>query len=117
MAKAGGGRFAVLLPGLRSAADGEGVARRLLDALAEPIVVDTLPLRVEGSIGMACFSGHGRDADELLRRADVAMYVAKARNLGVQTYEAGDDEHSLDRLALGGGPPRPPRAGRAQPRY
>jgi diguanylate cyclase (GGDEF)-like protein len=102
IARFGGDEFAVLLPGLRSAADGEGVARRLLDALAEPIVVDTLTLRVEASIGMACFSDHGRDADELLRRADVAMYVAKARNLGVQTYEAGDDEHSLDRLALAG---------------
>jgi diguanylate cyclase (GGDEF)-like protein len=102
IARFGGDEFAVLLPALPSAEEAEAVAQRLLDALAEPISVDTLTLRVEGSIGLACFPDHGRDVDELLRRADVAMYVAKSRNLGVQTYTPGDDEHSLDRLALAG---------------
>jgi diguanylate cyclase (GGDEF)-like protein len=102
IARFGGDEFAVLLPALRSGEEGEAVAMRLLNALAEPIAVDTLTLRVEASIGLACFPGHGRDVDELLRRADVAMYVAKSRNLGVQPYTPGDDEHSLDRLALAG---------------
>ena len=38
----------------------------------------------------------------LLQHADVRVYVAKSRKLGVRRYEAGDDQHSVERLALAG---------------
>jgi EAL domain-containing protein (putative c-di-GMP-specific phosphodiesterase class I) len=55
---------------------------------------------VAASIGIACFPRHGRSPDELLRRADVALYCAKGSDVSYQTYAEEYDEYSIDRLAL-----------------
>ncbi len=62
--------------------------------------MDELTLEPSGSIGVACFPEHGREADILMRHADHAMYTAKERRLGVALYELGDDEHRLTQLKL-----------------
>ena len=55
------------------------VAQRILDALAEPVLVDGQQLHVTASIGVAmAVRGLGLSADEVLRHADTAMYRAKA---------------------------------------
>src|SRR5947207_14302172 len=46
------------------------------------------------------FPRHGRDADTLMQRADLAMYVAKGGNLGYQIYASKHDRDSRNRLAL-----------------
>jgi diguanylate cyclase (GGDEF)-like protein len=102
VARFGGDEFAVLLPRVESIEEAEDAARRFLAPLSDPIAVQELHLRVEGSIGVACFPDHGADVDELIRRGDVAMYVAKSRKLGIQRYEPADDQHSVERLALAG---------------
>lgn len=76
VARFGGDEFAVLLPG-SSLEEGTRIAERILDALAEPILVDGLPLRVRASIGVA--AGSVADAQGLMRAADAAMYSAKQR--------------------------------------
>jgi EAL domain-containing protein (putative c-di-GMP-specific phosphodiesterase class I) len=55
---------------------------------------------VGGSIGIALNPEHGADSDVLLRRADVAMYVAKRSGRGFATYSPDQDQHSPERLAL-----------------
>jgi len=60
-----------------------------------------MALEVSGSIGIALAPVHGTDAATLMKRADIAMYEAKAGS-GVGVYEAEDDDYSVRRLELAG---------------
>jgi diguanylate cyclase len=76
----GGDEFAVLLPETAAMDQAEVVARRLLEALAAPVEIEGRELVVPASIGVAAAAvGETLAVDELLRRADVAMYHAKAQ--------------------------------------
>ena len=77
-ARLGGDEFAILLDE-STTADATATANRILDALREPFVVEGRELFVRVSIGIADNSADALDADELLCRADIAMYAAKAR--------------------------------------
>ena len=100
VARLGGDEFAVLLTTVRSIEDGSMFAERVLGAFAEPYVIDGLMLHVETSIGLALLPDHADDVQSLLKRADVAMYVAKASRRGVSVYEADGDSNSPARLIL-----------------
>jgi EAL domain-containing protein (putative c-di-GMP-specific phosphodiesterase class I) len=76
------------------------VARKLLDVIDAPFVVDSQDLTVGTSIGVALCPDHGSDAETLLRHADVAMYLAKRSHSGYAVYDVEQDEHSKRRLAL-----------------
>jgi diguanylate cyclase (GGDEF)-like protein len=100
VARLGGDEFAVLLPRI---ATGEGaivVVNKLQDALEEPFTIDDLTLDVEASIGLALYPDHGNDPDELLQRADIAMYAAKETHAKFVLFEPRLDQHSPRRLAL-----------------
>ena len=55
---------------------------------------------VRASMGVAAFPEHGSESATLLRRADIAMYEAKRKNLGVTVWDDRYDQHSSDRLSL-----------------
>jgi diguanylate cyclase (GGDEF) domain len=96
----GGDEFAVLAPRL---VDSEAVgvlASRVADALAEPIVLDGLPLDVTAAIGAAIYPDHGTDVITLLRRAEVAMYDAKDHSATWALYTPDAEQHSPERLEL-----------------
>jgi predicted signal transduction protein with EAL and GGDEF domain len=59
-------------------------------------------LHVEASIGIAVFPEHGNSVEQLLQRADVAMYVAKRAGTGFAFYDADHDDHTPTRLVLVG---------------
>nr|WSX76608.1 EAL domain-containing protein [Streptomyces sp. NBC_00899] len=99
-ARLGGDEFAVLLPGCDSPTRAQRIARTLVAALASPLSLDGLSLVLEASAGVAVFPDHARDAEGLLRRADVAMYQAKRDRSGVEVYEAARDGNTPDRLGL-----------------
>jgi len=99
VARLGGDEFAILLPGV-DAAGAQVAAQKLLDALDQPILIDGYGIDVGASVGIATFPAHGEDAQTLLRRADVAMYVAKRGKSGAMVYTPEQDQHSPDRLAL-----------------
>ena len=80
VARLGGDEFSLLLPGHDAAAT-DRVIRSIIDALYQPVEVEGRTLRVRASFGVAG-AAPGDDAAELLRRADVAMYEAKARGEG-----------------------------------
>ena len=96
----GGDEFAVLLGGCAQAEDADVLAAELLRLLAEPAVFDGLRLSVEGSVGIACAPSDATSFDELLKRADVALYQAKDTRGAFSHYSADRDESSLHRLAL-----------------
>jgi predicted signal transduction protein with EAL and GGDEF domain len=99
VARLGGDEFAVLLPDTRID-DAKETARSFLTALGAPYRLFEITLEVEASVGLAVWPAHGRDAGELLQRADVAMYDAKARHTGIEVYSPGIDRSSLRRLSL-----------------
>jgi len=99
VARLGGDEFAVLLPG-DAQAGAQIAAQKLLAALDRPFSIDGYGIGVGASIGVAVFPEHGLDAQTLLRRADVAMYVAKRGRRGAVVYTSEHDEHSPHRLVL-----------------
>ncbi len=77
VARQGGDEFVILLNGLPDLEECERAARRLLQAVREPIVVQGHTVQVGASIGIALYPQDGSDAETLLRYADQAMYQAK----------------------------------------
>ena len=99
VARLGGDEFAVVLPG----ADGvraQAVAAEINAVLEDPIDAESHSLMVGASIGIAVAPEHGTEASELLRRADVAMYMAKRANAGAALYSAEHDHQSTEQLVL-----------------
>lgn len=77
LARIGGDEFVVVLTDLNRASDCEPLLKRLLDAAAEPITLNESKLEVSASIGVTLYPQDGVDAEQLLRHADQAMYLAK----------------------------------------
>src|SRR5205085_6636128 len=84
VARLGGDEFAVYLPGVRSDRAAVEVARRVRAALVEPFHLEDVLLELEGSFGLAVFPEHGDDVEEMMRRADVAMYLAKEQHTDIE---------------------------------
>lgn len=100
IARLGGDEFAVLLEGSESEADALEVAERIGATLLRPFVVNGKHVFINASIGIA-HSVNGESSDELVRNADVAMYVAKTRGKGQHvTFEQEMHEAALARLEL-----------------
>jgi diguanylate cyclase (GGDEF)-like protein/PAS domain S-box-containing protein len=100
VARLGGDEFAVLLPGIAGADAAAEVATTLLAELKRPFEIEGHHLVVGASLGIVLCPEHGADATTLMRRADVAMYVAKASHHGFEIYSPENDAHSPARLVL-----------------
>ncbi len=99
-ARLGGDEFAVLMED-SDLASGSLVAERLQAALAEPVVVDGTSHEITASIGLSLADGDDITWEEVLRNADVAMYLAKDRGkAGIAVYEPALHEESLQRVQL-----------------
>lgn len=76
VARLGGDEFIVALPGIRKLDDAHAVAAKIHEALAIPFKVGEAAIRTTVSIGLT-LARQGEDPDEVLRRADRALYRAK----------------------------------------
>ena len=85
LSRLGGDEFTFLLTEISNAGAVAKVARRVLEALGRPFVVDGHEVVVTASIGLAVFPFDGEDAETLLRNADTAMSAAKRR--GRNTFQ------------------------------
>ena len=104
IARLGGDEFAILVKqdlALHGAeTDFADTARRIIAALEAPILFEGQPLDVGTSIGIAHYPEHGRDAQTLVRNADIAMYAAKRNKTGYATYEQHYDTSQQEHLSL-----------------
>jgi diguanylate cyclase (GGDEF)-like protein/PAS domain S-box-containing protein len=73
----GGDEFVILLPEIEEASDAALVAEKVLAGLATPHLIGDRELHVTASIGISIYPDHGRMAEILVNRADLAMYEAK----------------------------------------
>jgi diguanylate cyclase (GGDEF)-like protein len=101
VARLGGDEFAVLLPALALRQTEQAVAE-LRELLSAALETEDLRVELQASIGIALFPDHGGDPASLLRQAEVAMYGAKEKKLGLAFYDASQDRHSVQRLTLMG---------------
>lgn len=102
IARLGGDEFCVLLPRIEALSYAIEVADRIITVLGEPIEIDGMVLGIEASCGIAMAPLDGDNADLLLQRADVAMYVAKDSNVNVVAYTEQLNINTPGRLTLVG---------------
>ena len=100
VARLGGDEFALLLEQVRGPEDAVRVAERVLERLADPLVLDGNEVSITGSIGIALSLTGEKNPEDLLRDADMAMYQAKTRRLGYQIFDAKMHARALDRMRL-----------------
>jgi diguanylate cyclase (GGDEF)-like protein len=99
MARLTGDTFGALLPGV-GGDDADRDSAKLLQAMEEPFEVEGQALDIGASVGVATYPDGGKDADELLRHADIAMSVAKTSRGTVVRYHPELERGGANRLAL-----------------
>lgn len=100
VARLGGDEFAILLPD-DSEQQAVEVAQKILNSLETEFTVHDVNLFIGASIGIASCPKHSSEVQDLIKFADVAMYVAKRNKLGYSIYDATLDTHSIGQLAMG----------------
>jgi diguanylate cyclase len=100
VARLGGDEFVIALPGCSDQLVPIQVARRILKMIAEPFDIEGLSLTVAASVGIAIAGKADDSASELVRKADVAMYVAKGRGKG--RFDLFDPSMEAQSLAAAG---------------
>lgn len=101
IARMGGDEFTFVLAHLSSREEAVQVAQRILASLQEPMVLAHHSLHISGSIGISLYPEDGQDMDSLVRRADAAMYHAKAQGHGyIERYQPAFESNTLEWLLL-----------------
>lgn len=101
LARLGGDEFTVLLTNLRDVQDAGKVARRILEALTKPFLINGHEIFVTVSVGIAIFPTDGDSVDMLLKHADNAMYHAKEQGRNnYQFYSTAMNAAANERLVM-----------------
>jgi diguanylate cyclase (GGDEF)-like protein/PAS domain S-box-containing protein len=99
-ARLGGDEFAVLIDDIRRHDDVTAVAERIRRSFREPFIIDGREVLASASVGIA-LAAPDDTAEDLLRNADLAMYLAKQRGRAqTAIYEPGMQAAALNRLEL-----------------
>ncbi len=97
VARLGGDEFAILLEDMENEEEAITTARRVVELLSQPVRLETGDVNVGGSVGVVISSTLTESLEELVRRADLAMYEAKQRGGGqYQLYSAALDDRQDD---------------------
>ena len=101
VARLGGDEFAILQSGVGNPDDVRTLAQRVVESLAAPYDFQGHPIICGGSAGAAIYGVDSRSVDDLLHKADLALYRSKAEGRGgFSFYEARLDRHLHDRREL-----------------
>ena len=113
VARLGGDEFAVLLPGV-GLEEAMTVAHDLYAVVCEPVPLREVMISTSASVGVAEMGRDLVSSEEVLGRADLAMYAAKTARSGVEAYHARDGDSTARRLSLAADLPRAMRDGELQ---
>jgi diguanylate cyclase (GGDEF)-like protein len=95
LARVGGDEFVLIQPDLTDPSGATIMAQKLVEALAEPFLVQGNRLHIGTSIGITLFPDDGTDPDLLLRNADMALYRAKHHGRGQYQFYSHDMDLEL----------------------
>ena len=100
-ARLGGDEFAVLVESMYRPDEAVMIAERILSVFRQPFVIDGKEIHIGTSIGIAVSSPVALASEELLRNADLAMYLAKSQGKGKHiVFEAKMHEALMERIEL-----------------
>jgi len=100
VARLGGDEFGLVLRDLCTEEQAVELLSRVREAVSADITLDGVAVSVEASFGIAVYPDHGRDIDDLLQHADVAMYQGKRGTAGVVVYRPGPRTHTTQWLVV-----------------
>lgn len=100
----GGDEFVVLIEEFQEASQVAEVAKKALDTATRPFVLQGRECQVTASIGISIYPEDGRDAQTLLKNADIAMYLVKQQGKNsFRFYSPQMNVHLMERLSLESG--------------
>ena len=101
VARLGGDEFAILQAATEQPNGATSLATRLIESLSKPFNIDGQQVVIGASVGVSIAPVDGRDVDELLKKADMGLYRAKAEGKGTfRFFEAGMDARMQARRML-----------------
>ncbi|MDE2427568.1 MAG: EAL domain-containing protein [Burkholderiales bacterium] len=101
IARVGGDEFILLIDQFNEPRDLGDIADKLLFEAAQPFEIDGQECQLSASIGIATYPTDGRNAQTLLKNADIAMYRAKNKGKdNYQFYASEMNTHTVERLAF-----------------
>ncbi|MGH1417634.1 MAG: EAL domain-containing protein [Hyphomicrobiaceae bacterium] len=101
VSRLGGDEFAIIQLGVRDETAALDAAERVLGALTSPFFIHGTQVNIGGSIGIALAPEHGKGHDEILKKADIALYRAKDEGRGqVQLFEREFEVRLLEKREI-----------------
>ncbi|WP_246561591.1 putative bifunctional diguanylate cyclase/phosphodiesterase [Geobacter grbiciae] len=101
VARIGGDEFTIILVNVDTVEDVKRMGQKILKTLAAPFNIDTYELFVTASIGISLYPSDGDNLDQLVKKADIAMYCVKGEGRNnVQFYSPQMDANADKRLLL-----------------
>ncbi|MCW8885166.1 MAG: EAL domain-containing protein [Motiliproteus sp.] len=101
LSRYGGDEFILILEDIDCLEDAEVVAEKMLRSLSEEFIIGDQSLYISGSIGIAVYPEDGEDVDQLLQKADTAMYCSKDEGRNTyHFYTPKMNEHVRERLEM-----------------
>ncbi|GAX90652.1 putative bifunctional diguanylate cyclase/phosphodiesterase [Effusibacillus lacus] len=101
LSRLGGDEFTVIIPDIAEEKDAAKVARKIINALFPPFVLDGHEFFVNTSIGISLYPVDGTDIETLIKNADAAMYRAKERGGNhYQFYTPDMNAKAVEKLAM-----------------
>ena len=101
VARLGGDEFVLVLPEQTEEGSGLAILQRIMDSIAQPLMLQDHEFFLTCSMGIAKYPGDGNTAESLIKQADIAMYRAKEMGRNTfQFYSSTMIESTLDRLSI-----------------
>lgn len=87
IARLGGDEFIVLVQGFNEPSNVVPIAQKIVSVLNEPVALNGNACKISASVGISIYPQHGESSEDLLRRADLAMYKSKYSGDSILMYE------------------------------